>query len=161
MKFDIVWEDCMQEETRVANREDLLKEDGQALATHTRRGRIQSIFKKWSHKEYQPPKGFQKKRENSQKKDYSQYQCYNCHIIWHISKECPLNNKNNKIHHAHLTKYEDEEEEERPWKLQAKEENIEEYVLFSTLSGSVIPGEDTCIIDSGASNHMKGHKKTM
>ena len=35
-KFDVVWEDCIQEETRVANREALLKEDDQALATHVR-----------------------------------------------------------------------------------------------------------------------------
>ena len=33
MKFDIVWEDCVQEEARVANREALLKEDDQALAS--------------------------------------------------------------------------------------------------------------------------------
>ena len=38
MKFDIVWEDCIQEEARVANREALLKEYDQALATHTRIG---------------------------------------------------------------------------------------------------------------------------
>ena len=37
MKFDIVWEDCIQEEARVANREALLKEYDQALATHTKR----------------------------------------------------------------------------------------------------------------------------
>ena len=65
MKFDIVWEDCIQEEARVANREALLKEDDQSLATHTRRGRRQSSFKKGSHKEYQSPKRFQKKRENN------------------------------------------------------------------------------------------------
>ena len=69
MKFDIVWEDCIQEESRIANREALLKEDDQALSTHTRRGRKNSSFKKESHKEYQPPKKLQKKRENSQKKD--------------------------------------------------------------------------------------------
>ena len=50
MKFDIVWEDCIQEEARVANREALLREDDQALGTHTRRRR-QSNFKKDSHKE--------------------------------------------------------------------------------------------------------------
>ena len=33
MKFGIVWEDCIQEEARVANRESLLKEDDQALST--------------------------------------------------------------------------------------------------------------------------------
>ena len=60
MKFDIVWEDCIQEEARVANREALLREDDQALAIHTKR-RKQSNFKKDSHK---PPKKFQKKTEN-------------------------------------------------------------------------------------------------
>ena len=33
MNFDIVWEDCIQEEARVSNREYLLKEYNQALAT--------------------------------------------------------------------------------------------------------------------------------
>ena len=37
MKFDIVWEYYIQEEARVANREALLKEDYEDLATHTRR----------------------------------------------------------------------------------------------------------------------------
>ena len=36
MMFDIVWEDCIQEEARVANRESLLREDDQNLATHTK-----------------------------------------------------------------------------------------------------------------------------
>ena len=70
MKFDIVWEDCIQEEARVANRESLLKEDDQDLATHTR-WRRQSNFNKDSHKEYRPPNKFQRKRENSQKKYFS------------------------------------------------------------------------------------------
>ena len=59
MKFDIVWEDCIQEETRVANREALLKEDDQSLATHTKRRRSQSYFKKGYKREYQPPRKFQ------------------------------------------------------------------------------------------------------
>ena len=49
MKFDIVWEDCIQEEARVDNREALFKEDDQVLATHTRRRR-QSNFKKEKRK---------------------------------------------------------------------------------------------------------------
>ena len=32
IKFDIVWEDCIQEEARVTNRESLLIEDDQALS---------------------------------------------------------------------------------------------------------------------------------
>ena len=54
-----------------------------------------------------------------------------------------------------------EEEEERPPRKQAREEDAEEYVLFSTLSASVKPGEDTWLIDSGASKHMTGQKKTL
>ena len=49
MKFGIVWEDCIQEEARVANRGALLREDDQALATHTK-GRKQSNFKKSNNK---------------------------------------------------------------------------------------------------------------
>ena len=66
----------------------------------------------------------------------------------HIARECPLKKNNNKIHHAHLAKYGDEEE--RPRKRQEKEENIEEYVLFFALSRSVTLGEDKWLIDSGA-----------
>ena len=52
MKFEIVWEDCIQEEAKVANIESLLKEYDQSLAIHTTRGRRKSSFKKESHKEY-------------------------------------------------------------------------------------------------------------
>ena len=38
-KFDIVWEDCIQEEAREANKEALLREDDQALSTHTKGGK--------------------------------------------------------------------------------------------------------------------------
>jgi hypothetical protein len=37
-------------------------------------------------------------------------------------------------------------------------EQIEDYVLMSALSGSVSPGEDTWLIDSGASKHMTGQR---
>jgi hypothetical protein len=37
LKFDSLWEECIQEESRVANREALLSRDeDQALATHTK-----------------------------------------------------------------------------------------------------------------------------
>ena len=119
MNFDIVWEDCIQEEARVGNIESLLKEYDKSLATHTRII-IQSNFMKDSHKEHIPPNKFQRKRENSQKKHYSKYQCYNYHKTWHLDRECPLNKNNKKRHHVHLAEDEDEEEEEIPWKRQAK-----------------------------------------
>ena len=85
MKFDVVWEDCIQEETRVANREALLKEDDQALATHTKRRRIQSNFKRRNFKESQPPRRIQRRRENPPDKDYSGFQCFHCDKIGHIA----------------------------------------------------------------------------
>ena len=97
MMFDIVWEDCIQEEARVANREALLREDDQSLATHTKE-RNQSNFKKRNHNPSK--KKFQRRKK---KKDYSSYQCYNCHKLGHIAIKCPsLKKKNNKRHHVHL-----------------------------------------------------------
>ena len=60
MNFDWVWEDCIQEEARVANIEDLFREDDQALATHAKE-RKQSNFEKSNQK------------PSKKKKDYSKY----------------------------------------------------------------------------------------
>jgi len=85
MMFEVVWEDCIQEETRVANREALLKEDDQALATHTKKRRSQSNFKRRSFKESQPPRRIQRKRENPPDIDYFGFQCFHCDNIGHIA----------------------------------------------------------------------------
>jgi hypothetical protein len=74
----------------------------------------------------------------------------------HIAKNCPTireeyKKRNNKIHHAHVV-----EDYEPPNKL--AKEDIEEYVLFFSLSGSVTCGEDTWLIDSGASKKMTVQK---
>jgi hypothetical protein len=37
-------------------------------------------------------------------------------------------------------------------------EQIKDYVLISSLLGSVTPGENTWLIYSGASNHMTGQR---
>ena len=153
MMFDIVWEDCIQDETRVANREALPREDDQAVATHTKEIN-QSNFKRSNQR---PSK---KKFQKRKKKDYSKYEFYNCHKIGHIARECPsLNNnkKNNKRHHAHLA---EDENEERP-RNKTIGEYVEEYVLLSALFGSITLGEDTWLIDNGASKHMIGKKQTL
>jgi hypothetical protein len=38
---------------------------------------------------------------------------------------------------------------------------IKDHVLISALSGSVTPREDTWLINSGASKHMKGKRNTL
>jgi hypothetical protein len=70
----------------------------------------------------------------------------------HIANNCPTkreeyNKRNNKRNHSHVV-----EDDEPPNKL--TKEEIEYYVLFSSLLGSMTPGEDTWLIDSGASKHM-------
>ena len=85
MKFDIVWEDCIQEETRVANREALLKADDQALATHNKRRRGKSSFKRRNFKESHPPRRIQKVRESPPIRDYSDFECFHCNKIGHIT----------------------------------------------------------------------------
>jgi hypothetical protein len=74
----------------------------------------------------------------------------------HIAKNFPTRReeykkRNNKRHHAHAIEY-----DEPPTKM--IKEKIEANVLFSALSGSVSPREDTWIIDCGASKHMTGQR---
>jgi hypothetical protein len=168
LKFDSLWEECIQEETRVANREALLaRDDDQALATHTKRGRKKPYFHKETHKEPQPPNGFNnkeshprrfQKRGQRRERDYSSVQCYHCDKMGHIAKFCPARReeykRKHKRHHAHVV-----EDEEPPAKM--IREQIKDYVLISALSGSVTHGEDTWLIDSGASKHMTGQKNIL
>jgi hypothetical protein len=59
LQFDSLWEECVQEQARVANREALLSRDeDQALVTHTKGGRKKSYFQKETHKESHPQKKF-------------------------------------------------------------------------------------------------------
>jgi hypothetical protein len=73
----------------------------------------------------------------------------------HIAKFCPARReeymRKQKRHHAHAV-----EDEEPPAKMLG--EQIKEHVLISALLGSVTPGEDTWLIDSGASKHMTGQR---
>jgi hypothetical protein len=54
LKLDNLWEECIQEETRVTNHEALLgRDDDQALATRTKGRRKKPYFQKETHKEPQ------------------------------------------------------------------------------------------------------------
>jgi hypothetical protein len=161
LKFDSLWEERIQEETRVANREVLLeRDDDQALATHTKGGRKKPYFQKETHKEPQQsnkfnhkeshPRRFQKKGQRKER-DYSSVQCYHCDKMGHIAKFCLARReeyeRKHKRLHAHVV-----EDEELPAKM--IREKIKDHVLISALLGSVTPREDTWLIDSGASKNM-------
>ena len=120
------------------NREALLKEDDQSLATHTKRRRSQPKFKKGNHRESQPPRKFQKTKESLSNKDYSSFQCFHCDKIGHIARNCPLKrqeykkrNYNKKRHHAHLAEDEDEVEEEEGPRESKQEKKMQKSMYYS------------------------------
>ena len=72
----------------------------------------------------------------------------------HKVNNCPIRReeykRKHKRQHAHIV-----EDEEPPMKM------IKDHVLISSLLGSVSPREDTWLIDSSASKHMKGKRSTL
>jgi hypothetical protein len=93
LQFDSLWEECVQEEARVANREAvLLRDEDQALPAHAKGGKKKSHFQKETHfhKKSHSPKRFQKYHKGQRKgNNFSSYQCYHCDNMGHIAKNCP------------------------------------------------------------------------
>jgi hypothetical protein len=150
-KFSRLWEDCTQEEARVAAREEKLVDDDQALAAHAGKGKC----KKEVHHHH---KKFHKGQKSQ--RDYSTFKCFICHKMGHIARNCPnakdqVRKGKNKRHHAHAA------EDDEPVQKRAKEEDDEQYVLISSLTRTVTHGSDTWLIDSGASKHMTGYKDSL
>ena len=111
LHYDNLWEECVQEEARVANREAVLSRDeDQAVAAHTKGGRKRSHFQKenhqhkeshspnrFIHKESHPPRIFQKFQKGQRREKYfSSSQCYHCDKMRHIAKNCPSIGKNTR-----------------------------------------------------------------
>ena len=106
-KFEEVWEECIQEEARVANRDELLKENDHALAAHARRGKGRPPFRRAGSKE-SLRKAY---KGNHKNKDYSNYKCYTCNKVGHIARNClekkgGAKKKFNKRRHAHAVEEE-------------------------------------------------------
>ena len=85
-----------------------------------------------------------------------------CHKMGHIAINCRLKaewfKKKNKRFQAHAIEDNDQEYEER---AKENEYSREEYVLISALIGSVSLGNDTWLVDSGASKHTTGYKDSL
>ena len=78
--------------------------------------------------------------------------------VGHIARNCPLIREKikkgrNKRHHANVAK-----DEELVQKRERNNDSDDEYILISALTGTVTYGNDTWLVDSGASKHMTGYK---
>jgi len=83
-KFNRLWEECAQEEARMAAREEKLgDEEDQALAAHTRKGK----GKKGSHS---PKKSQKPQRSQQRKRDLSQIRCFSCQKMGHLARVCHM-----------------------------------------------------------------------
>ena len=72
--------------------------------------------------------------------------------------DCPLmkeaKQRMKKKHHAHVA-----EDDEPVRKKERREDSDDEYVCIAALIGLVNYGNDTWLIDSGATKHMVGYKE--
>ena len=88
------------------------------------------------------------------KKDFSNFDCFTCHKMGHNAINYPMKvervikMRRFQAHDAEDSDQEVEEEEKKD------EESNEEYVLISALTRLVSLGNDTWLVDNGASKHM-------
>ena len=96
ISFNILWEECTQEEARLITREENMgATKDQALTTHTR-----------SH--HNKREDHHHRRQRRPRRDLSSVRCYTCDEKGHYSRNChrkkgSSNKKTNKKrHHAHI-----------------------------------------------------------
>jgi hypothetical protein len=96
-KFDKLWSDCTQEESRLISKTQKTNEDeNQALVAQV---------KKRKKREEGSPK---KSKRPRYKKDASKIRCYSCQKLGHYAFQCPdRNEKEKKKHHAHAADVEE------------------------------------------------------
>ena len=119
-------------EARLITREEKMgATEDQALVVHTRKN-----YKKKEKKEnYQHNKKKDKKQKKTNR-DPSNVRCYTCDEKGHFVRDCRIKKKR---HHAHNAK---ENEPTNKIFRREKDDSDEEYVLISTLTGTITHGSN-------------------
>ncbi|XP_059069262.1 retrovirus-related Pol polyprotein from transposon RE1 isoform X1 [Cryptomeria japonica] len=138
-KFERLRDDCLQEESRlnkVGIKQKNIDEDLQVLNTN--------INKKYKKKQFRKRKA--KQGKNTSKKDLSHVQCYRCDKCGHYVANCPEKGKQ-----ATFAKV----------KKSRKENDSENYVLYSALTSHTSNKSNSWVIDSGSSRHITGFREIL
>ena len=113
---------------------------------------------KKNRRDYHHSKG---KQPHSRK---TQLRCFTCDEIGHYAKNCPRNKRNShkmkdkRKHHAHTA--EDDDLPKKRVKQESEDSSSdEEYVLISTLMGTITHGSNDWLIESGTFKYMTGFKE--
>ena len=146
VKFSRLWE-----ESQIAAREEKMGSEDQALTVHSKKNR-------WSNYH-------SKGKTSHSRKDLNTIRCYTCDEKGHISRFFPnkgnlkKKKENKRLHHAHAA--EDDEPSTKRIRQESDDSSSEdEYVLVSSLMGTVSHGSNDWLIDSGASKHMTVFKES-
>ena len=151
VKLNRLWEECAQEEARIAAREENMGSEDQAPTAHSKKSRRRPHYSKG--------------KDSHPRRDISKLRCYTCDEIGHFAKDCPKNKShphkkkgNKRRHHAHAA--EDDKPSKKRSRYESEDSSSEdEYVLISALTGNITHGSYDWLIDSGASKHMTGFKE--
>ena len=125
VKFNRLWEECSQEEARIAAREEKMGSEDQALTAHSKKSRRRPHYSKG--------------KDSHLRRDISKLRCYTCDERGHFAKDCPKNKghshkkkRNKRRHHAHAA--EDNEPSKKISRYESEDSSSEdEYVLISAL----------------------------
>ena len=123
--------------------------DDQALAVYTRKN-----FKKKEKKENFHHNKKKDKKLKKTKRDLSNVRCYTCDEKGHLERDCPIQKRR---HHAHIV--EDDEPTNKIFKRE-KDDSDEEYVIISTLVGTITHRSNDWLEDTRASKHMMRYKES-
>ena len=155
VKFSRLWEECFQEEARIAAREEKMGSEDQALTVHSK------SHSKSNKRRPHSSRGKHSHKDNT-RRDVSRIICSTCDETGHYARNCPDKQKivrksNKRRHHAHAA--EDDEPSRKRSRYESEySSSKDEYVLISALTGNITHGSDDWLIDS--SKHMTGFKES-